>query len=90
MVLIFSQNVMLLVIDINAIASSDNNFRSRFSVFVSFRFDMSHSWSVNRVRESTVVEVPMKALFAVFISLIEVYNNNIYDLLQEVSDSTGR
>ncbi|CAH8503697.1 unnamed protein product [Heterobilharzia americana] len=49
--------------------------------------------SVNRGErncESTSVEVPWKSLFAVFVSFIEVYNNNIYDLLQDVSDIPGR
>nr|CAH8838622.1 unnamed protein product [Trichobilharzia regenti] len=44
----------------------------------------------DRTYESSYVEVPMKALFAVFVSVIEVYNNNIYDLLQDVSDLPGR
>ncbi|CAI2726091.1 unnamed protein product [Schistosoma spindalis] len=45
---------------------------------------------VERTRESISVNVPWKSLFAVFVSLIEVYNNSIYDLLQDVSDLPGR
>ncbi|VDP37324.1 unnamed protein product [Schistosoma margrebowiei] len=40
--------------------------------------------------ESISVNIPWKSLFAVFVSLIEVYNNSIYDLLQDVSDLPGR
>ncbi|CAH8493502.1 unnamed protein product [Schistosoma mattheei] len=45
---------------------------------------------VERTCESISVNIPWKSLFAVFVSLIEVYNNSIYDLLQDVSDLPGR
>ncbi|GAA47353.1 kinesin-like protein KIF23 [Clonorchis sinensis] len=41
-------------------------------------------------RASATLPLPSKALYAVFISLVEVYNNNIYDLLRETPDIPGR
>ncbi|OON20481.1 kinesin motor domain protein, partial [Opisthorchis viverrini] len=41
-------------------------------------------------RASVTLPLPPKALYAVFISLVEVYNNNIYDLLRETPDIPGR
>ncbi|KAA3678929.1 kinesin family member 23 [Paragonimus westermani] len=46
--------------------------------------------SAAKSRTSVVVDVPPKALYAVFISLVEVYNNNIFDLLSESSDLNGK
>ncbi|TGZ73918.1 hypothetical protein CRM22_001236 [Opisthorchis felineus] len=41
-------------------------------------------------RASATLPLPSKALYAVFISLVEVYNNNVYDLLRETPDIPGR
>ncbi|KAF8570759.1 hypothetical protein P879_00864 [Paragonimus westermani] len=46
--------------------------------------------SAAKSRTSVVVDVPPKALYAVFISLVEVYNNNIFDLLSESPDLNGK
>ncbi|CAH8476004.1 unnamed protein product [Schistosoma turkestanicum] len=67
--------------------------RHRFDFQQRSRFPKSDVKCVNKVErtcESTCVNIPWKSLFAVFISLIEVYNNSIYDLLQDVSDLPGR
>ncbi|KAH8861098.1 Kinesin-like protein KIF23 [Schistosoma japonicum] len=67
--------------------------RHRFEYQQRSRFPRTDVKSVNRVErtcESTAVNIPFKSLFAVFVSLVEVYNNSIYDLLQDVSDLPGR
>ncbi|CAH8839114.1 unnamed protein product [Trichobilharzia szidati] len=74
------------------------NVRSEADAFIDrHRFDLQERSRLlrcadkgDRTYESSCVDVPMKALFAVFVSVIEVYNNNIYDLLQDVSDLPGR
>ncbi|CAL8101395.1 unnamed protein product [Calicophoron daubneyi] len=46
--------------------------------------------STTRPRSSNAVSVPENALYAVFISLIEVYNNSVFDLLQESPEMPGK
>ncbi|TPP64320.1 Kinesin protein [Fasciola gigantica] len=58
--------------------------------FIFPRSDLPSTAMVSRPCLSTTLPVVSKALFAVFISLVEVYNNNVYDLLQEVPDAPGR
>ncbi|RTG82682.1 kinesin family member 23 [Schistosoma bovis] len=64
---------------------SDFQQRSRLP-----KSDVKPASMVERTCESISVNIPWKSLFAVFVSLIEVYNNSIYDLLQDVSDLPGR
>lgn len=58
-------------------------------MLIIYRSDLPSTAVASRPCSSTVLPVASKALFAVFISLVEVYNNNVYDLLQEVSDAPG-
>lgn len=44
----------------------------------------------NKDRTSLTVDVPSKALYAVFISLVEIYNNSVFDLLTESTDAPGK
>lgn len=58
------------------------------SLFI-FRKESYEDLTSSRSREDLKVSVEEDNAFAVFITYVEIYNNNVYDLLENLSTDIG-